>query len=196
MKAATRAGLAQGLSICPHNKTAEFYRQCAYGRAERRTRVRKIKLELLALERLSQQLANGYEAQAERYALGLCSSRLQIFYSHCERILGALLEASPGKKTRGLNASRLLLREACLPIAGVRPSMISAATHADLCKLRRYRNHVKNIYGYQPAPEVIAGLARTMTELYPRFAEELEHYKARLGGSEACEQRRNTLRPH
>lgn len=83
-----------------------------------------------------------------------------------------------------------------MPIAGVRPSVISAATHAELCKLLKYRNRVKNIYGYQPAPEVIAGLAKTMTELYPRFAKELERYKTRLAGSGACERRGDMPRPH
>lgn len=158
--------------------------------------VRKINQELLALERLSQQLAAEHEARERKYALGLRSSRLQIFYLRCEKILGLLLEASRGKKTQGLNSSRFLLREARMPIAGVRPAVISAATHAELCALLKYRERVQNIYGYQPSPEAVAGLAQTMTELYARFAKELERYKAQLAESGACTQRQGRVLPH
>lgn len=158
--------------------------------------VRRVKQELQALEKLSRQLAVEPDHAQIEHALELASARLQCFYKRCERILYLLRGQACGIKAQGVNWRHCLLREAAQGGEGAPPPVISMITREELNRLLVYRNRVKNIYGYQPAPHVVSGLALLTAELYSRFARELEHYRTRLVQSGACNPKRGESFPN
>lgn len=137
----------------------------------------EIKRELNRLECIAQRLEGNQNHSNKRYALELSSAQLQNFYKCCERILRLLTWELRGGKARGINWRQRLLQEATQQIDGIRPPIISGGTREALHKLLALRNQIRNIYGYQPHPQSLKTLTHSILALYPRVAQEIEHYK-------------------
>lgn len=144
----------------------------------------RIRDEFGELERLIERAQEGWrraQRSSDDFYLDSVAMNLHGFYVGLERLFilvaGIIDEMQPGDP----NWHQMILRQMAAEIPGVRPAVISAATHDVLDEYRGFRHVVRNVYTFQLDPAKVqrlvqqapAALAQVRRELLA-FADFLE----------------------
>src|SRR5574341_700706 len=138
--------------------------------------VAEINNELAKLEKLVQRLATQQGRVDDEEISESAALRLHNFYSGCERIFKLIAVEVNGVLSQSLDWHKRLLNQAALEVAGIRPAVISPATHKDMEELLNFRHVIRNIYGFELKSERVEELVKLTVALFPRFAKEIETF--------------------
>jgi len=94
---------------------------------------------------------------------------LHSFYSGLERLFELVARHVDGTLLAGATWHRDLLHTVSHETTDVRPAVIDADMASNLDEFRRFRHLVRNVYTTNLQPERMAGLLRTLPELWPRL---------------------------
>lgn len=110
-------------------------------------------------------------ARGEKAALCLLK-----FYAACERILVQIDREVHVRPARRVDWHTRLLQEADADLPGTRPPILSTPHRKLLQKLLAFRNLERSIYGYVPAPYVIAKLSELVLAQQPILVKEFQRF--------------------
>jgi len=96
------------------------------------------------------------------------------FYCGAERIFRAIADEVNGGVPAGESWHRLLLQDMRLEIPGLRPAVISQATHEVLVDFLNFRHKFRNIYGFDLEPERVDEVEREFPEAHKQLVADLE----------------------
>lgn len=94
---------------------------------------------------------------------------IESVYSEIENVLKAIAVEIDGYMPTGEDWHAKLLEILALPIADIRPAVLSPATRDTLDQLRRFRHVVRNRYGFDLQDEGIVDNLNRLKTLLPAF---------------------------
>jgi len=104
---------------------------------------------------------------------------LHDMYTGCERILLHLISNIDGGIPKSDEWHREVLRQASLPIPGIRGPILSDKATCDfLSELRGLRHVIRNVYVHRLKRENLLSLGKSAVDYYPRFKQEIEQFMA------------------
>lgn len=114
-------------------------------------------------------------------------SVLQDFYNSCERVFKRVSSEINGGHYEGESWHKELLYRMTIPVAGVRPALLSEELAAVLDEYLAFRHVFRNIYGFELKGERVVRLSAGLDRVASRFSEEVSSFLRRLhsagGGS-------------
>jgi hypothetical protein len=114
---------------------------------------------------------------------------LHDMYTGCERILLLLISELDGGIPKSDEWHREVLRQASLPIPGIRGPILSDKETTDfLSELRGLRHVIRNVYVHRLKRENLLSLGKSAVDFYPRFKQEIEKFMASHGSTPSPEQ--------
>ena len=128
---------------------------------------------------------SGPDAYLDSVALNLHS-----FYTGLERLFELIARHIDCDLPSGDNWHRQLLDRMATDVHDVRPAVISADVSRRLDEIRRFRHVVRNVYAFNLAPERMAGLMVSLSELWAGLRDDLSafaDYLARVAEALAAE---------
>ncbi len=138
--------------------------------------IAEIKDELSKLETLVNKLSGQKGRTDDDEVIESAALRIHNFYTGCERIFKLIASEVNGGPPHEADWHKRLLNQVALDVDTIRPAVISRQTKTGLEELLRFRHIVRNIYGFELAPDRIAHLIDLTLRLYPRFAQELDTF--------------------
>jgi hypothetical protein len=104
------------------------------------------------------------------------------FYAGLKRLLEYTAHQLDGGPPSGPARHKELLRQMSMDLPGIRPSVLSAATIAELDEFRRFRHVVRNVYAEHLDPIRVGQLVTQLTAVWPQTRTDLETFTAFLEG--------------
>lgn len=145
----------------------------------------EIEAELKKLERLAEDIAYGRDelrrdpGRADIHYSNL-ALKLHNFYSGCERIFRIIASELNHALPSDYDWHKRLLQRMSLEMQGKRPAVISETLHRELGDFLAFRHVVRNIYGYELAPERVDRLLDKYPATWEKFKHEMAHFVAWL----------------
>ena len=125
---------------------------------------------------LAETLAQLHEYGEDSAGSDKAALSLLKFYAVCERILVLIDREANGNFVLRVDWHTRLLLESGVALPGMRPSILSTPSRKLLQKLLAFRNLERNIYGYVPAPYVIAKLSELVVAHQPQLVDEFQRF--------------------
>jgi len=137
---------------------------------------RRIRAELLDLERVMRRVTEGWERSkrfADDYYIDGVALNLHGLYAGLERIFERIATEVDGHTLEGENWHQELLKQMALEIPQVRPAALSETVRKRLDEYRGFRHVVRNVYTFKFDPLRMANLVEAAPELFAQVRSEL-----------------------
>ena len=118
------------------------------------------------------------------------ASALEKVYSGIERCFLEIADEIDGQRPHGESWHADLIRQMRLPIKGVRPALLDAATAELLDELRAFRHRERNLYGEELRRDKVTALLPTARRALRLAAAALRAALARAAGLVAAPKRK------
>ncbi len=138
-----------------------------------------IRAELTEVERVLLRLIAGwqrYQSSADDLYLDGIALNLHGFYGGLERIFEHVATLIDGAKPAGENWHQALLLQMAAEAPGLRPAVISSATHKQLDEYRGFRHVARHLYTFNLAPAKVELLVTKATALFAQVKAELSAF--------------------
>ena len=138
--------------------------------------IAEIQQELSKLDKLVKKLAKQNNLAQNEESLESAALRLHNFYTGCERIFKLIATDMNGFIPDNWDWHKRLLTQMSLDVEGTRPAVISKTVLKDMGELLAFRHLVRNIYGYELAPERVEQLLALTKAIFPRLNTEITKF--------------------
>jgi len=121
----------------------------------------RIRNELTEVERIIHRVEEGWlraQQSEDDYYLDGVAMNLHGFYGGLERVFERITGVLDGVRPTGQNWHQVLLKQMTEEIPGVRPAVISMASHEKLNEYRAFRHLARNIYTFNLDPAKVKHL--------------------------------------
>lgn len=122
-------------------------------------------------------LAPSHDQRAE-WMRGLALAfEIERYYTAAEAVLVRVLRAVDGDVPAGPGCHQEILRAACVPVARVRPAIVSKEVTDDLGELLKFRHLARHGYEAEPQLQRLVAHAERLERVHPVFIAGLEAFE-------------------